>query len=305
VRRKKPSASKATPVEPYCPAAPGDRLRDEIRSLIGFDIGNVQERGWAWLLRHGFLRKDELGNLIGVQHDDRPTLNRAKADALSDVLRGLSSTDFMYAPERLAGRRWHAALSAAAAALESFVPYARARSTEDSYFAGRTTGGGHDAVVAVTTDVQASAERLLARMKEAAAQIITYEGDPLPGLEEGRRPHRAYLGKLEAILSVAGFSYRQIADLIWDTNRAEDERAKARTAERSHVERIRKRVAQLKPEVVLHKKKEAVTNQRMDQFLERTGLQIHDAIDAWTQSIEFKALDRDLKRLNTAARGGK
>jgi DNA-binding transcriptional MerR regulator len=144
-------------------------------------------------------------------------------------------------------------------------------------------------------------------VREAVGQIITYSDDPLPGLEGGRRPPLGYLGRIEARLRVAGFSYKEIADLICDTGRAEDDRAKRRTAERSHVDRIRKRVAQFKPAVELHQKKEAAADARMEQFLRRTGYRtIHDAgVDVWLQSIEAKALDRDVKRLEAASKIGK
>jgi hypothetical protein len=304
--KRRPARQPPKGIEPYYPVARADRDRREISRLIGFDIVQVQWSGWRWLLRHGFLRKDENGNLVGVPEAERPSMGREKAKALNAAIDGVTSAEFMHAPERLAGRRWYAALTSAVAALDAFMPYAHARMTEDSYFAARTTRGGYDDVLNLTTEIGKIAESLSATMQEAKKQIRLYKDDPLPGLEPGRRPHLGYLGRIEANLNVAGFTYEEIAALVRDNNRTEDQRSKVRTARTSHIERIRKRVARFKPAIVLQLKREALTNERMDQFLQRTGQPtIREAFDAWTQSIESKALDRDLRRLDAEAAAGK
>src|SRR5258706_260612 len=198
-------SSKGPALKPFYPIPLGGPEDPELTRLIGFSIARFQRTGWRWLVRHGFLKKDALGNLTTTPEPDRPEKNRPKGDVLGHMVDNLTSTTFMWGPERLAGRRWNGALIAARRSLVIFSEYAKARFVEDSDSAAHATGGEHGGVAILTAEIRDLTEGLIAKIATAQTKIIVYKDDRLPGLDGGRRPSNAFLANLEARLSVAGF----------------------------------------------------------------------------------------------------
>ena len=272
-----------------------DETRAAVDKMVGFDTREMKKRGWAWLVESGYYTKDDLGNLRRTPGSQEETDETKKPRALEKMIHGIASLEHMYGPERLGGRRWSHALIELVAALDAFLPFATIRDQEDSFFAGRANKG-YDDVYALTRDVRERAESLVTKAREARGKITFYEDDPLPGLD-AKKPHLNYLASLEARLSLAGFSNPEIADLIPDTSRLQDEAGGVVHARDNHIDRIRKRMAKVKAKIALRQKRSALADESLAAFSKRTGMEGSQNYAAWMESPEGKKLTAQLEEL--------
>jgi hypothetical protein len=289
------------PLRPYYLPS-GDEWRRAISELVGFDPDLTRQRFDAWLLEHGFDNTDEDGNRRRPPIPEGQSVELVKARALRKASDSFITLGFMHGPERLAGKRWHAALTVLAKALEEFTPYAGVRQDENAYFASRGADD-HHAIHDHTRALRETVEGLLRMTREAQAKIVTYVDDPLPGLEG--KGHFRYLAEREARLSLAGFTYDEIARLVLDNRRIDDDRnaesfddeaqrAKVlANAQRAHAERIRKRAAEYRAEIARNIAETDLATASMHAFIARTGGKVRD----WFGSPEQEQHEKDLARL--------
>jgi hypothetical protein len=221
-------------------------IRAALDRLVGIRVEETQRRFRDWLVRKGFWKLDDHGNLRASPIPEGEGAKHAKARAVLSSATSLLNLVEMYGKERLAGKRWHAALTTLEGAIAAFLPLARARVSENGYFA-RKGATDHYEIERHTESVRALAESLAAMIPDAKAKIRQYKDDPLPTFE-AKRPHRRFLATLEADLSIAGFGPAEIADLIID-----DERGRAGDATKAkvaHRARIEKRIQRTKPKLI-------------------------------------------------------
>jgi len=217
--RKAGSGLGALALRPYYEVRPEDpEARETLNRLVGFDVAETERRGWDWIERHAPRKSPGPGHGGAVSIPDPADgepIEITKARALaSELNNALLNLKFMYGPERTAERRWKSALRALAEAIEAFLPYAAVREHETSFFASRVSPGGsdrYDEIAARTAKIRAIARGLGTRVGIAQTQIGGYREDPLPGLEQ-KKPHRNFLARLCARLSLAGFTYAEIGE---------------------------------------------------------------------------------------------
>jgi hypothetical protein len=269
--------------------------RAALDRLVGFDTAAAKARGWAWLLDRGAYKKDKAGNLLRSETFDAASSDAPKAAALERAIDRIRSHESMYVPERIGAKRWYGALIELGTALDVFLPFAVVRDAEDAFFAGRTTGNSHRAVHNVTREVREAAQALASKVRLASEKITTYEDDPLPGLK-ATKPHLDFLATLEAGLHLAGFSYAEIAALVPDAGRLEDDRRRVGSANRNHADRIRKRVAKVKPSIESKIRRSALADTSLAAFMKRTRrsrLSVRDYA-AWMDSPEGKGIEAQM-----------
>jgi hypothetical protein len=292
-------------VRPYFEVRPDDpEARDALNKLVGFDVHETEKRGWAWLEARTARKRDEWTGEEALSIPEPVVgeeIELTKVRAVeAELTNAIANLKFMNGPERTAGKRWNGALVDLMKAIDQFLPYARVRATEDSYFAGKVSPGGrdrYDAIHTSTVEIGQFADALAMKAKEAQTKIATYQGDPLPGLEP-KKPHRNFLAQLCARLSLAGFTFPEIGDLVPDPRRLDDERQEAQyrtTTEASgdpqaqlalarhreqyrkeHSERIRSLVSGAKPKIIQTRVEMARAADALDSFLVRTGYQSWD-----------------------------
>ena len=88
--------------------------------LVGFEVGDTRQRLWDWLAHQGFgtrMHSPSLGRYIVTDvkvpkqtPGEQPLVTKARA-VLSELQGSLTSLEYLYGRERLAGKRWHRALA--------------------------------------------------------------------------------------------------------------------------------------------------------------------------------------------------
>jgi len=304
---------------------PPEELREALSKLVKFDVDETRKRFWAWLVEHGYATAEyapHLGHEVvtNVRVPDLATGEPSevtKARALRDAIHGsLQSLQSMYGPERIAGKRWFEALSELADALKVFLPFARVRVAEDGFFAGKMVSPEKNPIPPHTLSVVSCAESLAALAKKAQENITEYKDDPLPGLK-AKKPHLGFLAALEARLSLAGFTYLEIADLVPDgasTDEARkvaaqvDETARPSLAARfrlAHADRIRKRAAPERASIEHHRLQEALTSEWMDRFEAWTGRPVAgNGFREWLESLEHRECEAAIAALDESPTTG-
>jgi hypothetical protein len=280
------------PLQPYFAGG----LENEVHALVGFDIERTITLGFAWLEKHEYVVD---GNSRLPPRSAPHSKDEAKAHALLDEIDDLRSLQWMYGPERIASARWLHALGDVDGELEAFLTSARIRYREDVHHDGHRTGPRAHEMSDHTASVVAAAESFLALVREATRKADIVADDGLPAPRKPNRPRMDYLASMEARLSLAGFTYPEIADLIPDLKQIENER---RTKpldvdfERdAHTERIRSRCTKKKAGIEKERVELATVQASIDEWKARTGFTMGKDVRKWFDSPEHRALPAELR----------
>jgi hypothetical protein len=263
---------------------------------VGFDIERAIALGFAWLEKNGHV----VNGVSRLPPTSAPhSKDEAKAHALLDEIDDLRSLQWMYGPESIASARWLHALAILERELESFQKSARIRQEEDVYHDSHRTGPRAHEVSEHTASVVAAAEAFRTLLREATKKAAGSVGSGLPAARRPSRPRLDYLASMEARLSLAGFTYGEIADLIPDLKQVENERKDfplpSDYERNAHTERIRYRSSKLKAGIEKERAERATVQASIDAWKARTGYTVGRDVRAWFDSPEYQALPAELR----------